>query len=144
MPILDKAAKGLADRLPSVISPRTHAIIDYTTAAAFLTMGGVLWRKNPRAALASLICGSSELLTSLLTDYNGTSRRPISFPQHGRIDAGLVGMTAAMPSFLGFTETSQARFFGMQAVAKAVAAGLTDFTGTGERKQLKQLEKRLA
>lgn len=144
MPLLDKAAKGLADRLPSVISPRTHAIIDYTTAAAFLTIGGVLWRKNPRAAVASLICGSAELFTSLLTDYEGTSRRPVSFQQHGRIDAGLIGITGGMPSFLGFSETSQARLFRMQAVGKALVAGLTDFTGTGERKQLKQLEKRLA
>lgn len=143
MPLLDKAAKGLADRLPSVISPRTHAIIDYTTAAAFLTMGGVLWRKNPRAALASLICGSSELLTSLLTDYDGASRRPISFPQHGRIDAGLVGITGGMPSFLGFAETPQAPLFRLQAVAKALVTGLTDFTGTRERKQLKRLEEEL-
>jgi len=53
-------------------------------------------------------------------------------------------MVGTMPTFLGFEETSQARFFSMQAIGMAAVAGLTDFTGTGERKQLKKLEKRLA
>lgn len=144
MPLLDKAAKGVADRLPSVISPKTHAIIDYATAAVFLAASGLLWRKNRPAALAGLICGGSELLISLLTDYPGGVAKSISFPQHGRIDAGLAGMAGTIPAFLGFAETPQARFFRMQAVTKALAAGLTDFTGTGERKQLKKLEKRAA
>jgi hypothetical protein len=144
MPFLDKAAKRIADRLPSVISPKTHAIIDYATAAAFLAASGLLWRKNRPAALGSLICGGSELLISMLTDYAGGVAKSISFPQHGRIDAGLAGMTGTMPAFLGFAETPQARFFRMQAIAKAAVAGLTDFAGTGERKQLKELGKRAA
>jgi hypothetical protein len=144
MPLLDKAAKGLTDRLPTVISPKAHAAIDYATAATFLTMGGLLWRKNQRAALASLICGGTELLVSLLTDYPGGVSRTISFPLHGRIDAGVAAMVGTMPAFLGFEKSAQARFFGMQAIGIAAVAGLTDFTGTRERKQLKKLEKRLA
>jgi hypothetical protein len=144
MPLLDKAAKGITDRLPTVISPRAHAIIDYATAAAFLGMGGLLWRKNRRAALASLMCGGSELLTSLMTDYPGGVSRGISFPLHGRIDAGLAAMAGTMPAFFGFEDTAQSRFFRLQAVGIAAVAGLTDFTGTGERRQLKKIGKRVA
>ncbi|MCI0349813.1 MAG: hypothetical protein L0Z53_10340 [Acidobacteriales bacterium] len=144
MPLLQSAAQGLTDRLPTVISPRTHAIIDYATAAAFLTMGGVLWRRNRRAALASLLCGGAELLTSLLTDYPGGVAKAITFPAHGRIDAGLAAMTATMPTYFGFDDTAQSRFFRVQGIGMAAVAGLTDFTGTGERQQLKKLKKRAA
>jgi len=64
-----------------VISPKAHAAIDYPAAATFLTMSGLLWRKNQRAALASLICGGTELLVSLLTDYpGGACPGPSAFP----------------------------------------------------------------
>ena len=144
MPFLDKAARGIADRLPTVISPRTHAVIDYATAGTFLAMGGLLWRKNRRAALASLICGGSELLTSVLTDYPGGVTKAISFPLHGRIDAGLATMVGTMPNFLGFDDTAQSRFFRLQAIGIAAVTGLTDFTGTGERRQVKKIQRRTA
>ena len=144
MPLLDKAAGKIADRLPTVISPRAHAIIDYATAAAFLAMGGLFWRSNRRAALASLICGGSELLIGSATNYPGGLGGDISFPLHGRIDLGLAAMIGTMPVFFGFEDTAQSRFFRLQAIGIAAVAGLTDFTGTGERKQLKKMEKRTA
>lgn len=144
MPFLDNAAKGITDRLPTVISPRTHAVIDYATAATFLTMGGLLWRKNRRAALASLICGGSELLTNVLTDYPGGVSKAISFPLHGRIDAGLATMAGTIPKFFAFEDTAQARFFGLMAIGIGAVTGLTDFTGTGERRQLKKIQRRTA
>ena len=144
MPFLDSAAKGITDRLPTVISPKTHAVIDYSTAGTFLAMGGLLWRKNRRAALASLICGGSELLTTLVTDYPGGVSKAISFQLHGRIDAGLAAMAGTIPKFFAFDDTAQARLFGLMAIGIGAVTGLTDFTGTGERRQLKKIQRRTA
>lgn len=35
MPILDQAAKLATRKLPKVISPKTHSIIDYAVAGSF-------------------------------------------------------------------------------------------------------------
>jgi hypothetical protein len=41
--------------LPKALSPKAHAIIDYSVAAAFFLMGGLMWRSSKRAAIASLV-----------------------------------------------------------------------------------------
>jgi hypothetical protein len=38
MPILDKAVRWGTNRMPKVINPTAHAVIDYAIAASFLGM----------------------------------------------------------------------------------------------------------
>jgi hypothetical protein len=141
MPILLKATKALTDRMPKVISPGAHAAIDYATAGAFLLGSFLFWKRHRAAAISAMLCGFSEVLVAAVTDYPGGMVPQISFETHGRLDVGLSLFTATLPEFMNFDDTSQARFFGMQALGMAAVAGLTDFTGTGERKQLKKIEK---
>src|ERR1039458_6084692 len=82
-------------KLPKVIKPRPHAMIDYAAAGSFMLMGALWWRRNKRAAIGSLICGGATAVNSLLTDYPGGMFRVISYRHHGQTDAGIVGLTAA-------------------------------------------------
>jgi hypothetical protein len=141
MPILDQAAKFATNKLPKVITPKTHAIIDYAMAASFFGMAAFFWRRNKRAALSALICGAAESVTALCTDYPGGVVKEITFETHGAIDFGLSGMVASLPGMLRFSHEREARFFRMQGVALSAVAGLTDFTGTGKGNQMKELDK---
>ena len=144
MPILDRAAKFATNKMPKVISPKTHAIIDYAMAASFFGMAAFFWRRNKRAAVSALVCGTAETITALCTDYPGGIVDEISFETHGTIDFGLSGLVASMPEMLRFSKEPESRFFRAQGLALAAIAGLTDFTGTGEGGQLEQLDKRSA
>ncbi|MBZ5509342.1 MAG: hypothetical protein LAO78_28120 [Acidobacteriia bacterium] len=144
MPILDRAAKFATNKMPKVISPKTHAIIDYAMAASFFGMAAFFWRRNKRAAVSALVCGTAETITALCTDYPGGIVDEISFETHGTIDFGLSGLVASMPDMLRFSKEPESRFFRAQGLALAAIAGLTDFTGTGEGGQLEQLDKRSA
>jgi hypothetical protein len=144
MPLLDQGAKFVTNRLPKVINPTTHAVIDYALAASFLAMGAFFWRRNKRAAISSLICGAAEVVTSLCTDYPGGVVREISFETHGAIDFGLSGMVASMPDMLRFDDAREKTFFRLQGLAMATVSGLTDFTGTGKGRQLETLDERAA
>lgn len=138
MPLLLKAAKAITDRLPKVISPGAHAAIDYGTAATFLAMSAVYWRRHRPAAVSAMICGLSESLVAMMTDYPGGL---LSLEAHARIDVGLALLTATIPEFMKFEDRHEARFFNLQALAMASVAGLTDFKRTGERKQLQKTER---
>jgi hypothetical protein len=144
MPVLDRSAKFITNRLPKVITPKAHAVIDYAMAASFLAMGAFFWKRNKRAAVSSFVCGGAELVTAIFTDYPGGVFEEISFETHGAIDFGLSGMAASMPDMLRFNDEREATFFRLQGLALATVAGLTDFTGTGQRSQLEQLDERAA
>lgn len=122
--------KGVAlfgKRLPKVIGPRTHAVIDYAVAGAFFSIGILFWSRNKRAAIGALICGTVTALNSVVTDYPGGIWKEMSYQNHGRVDAGLAGLTAAMPNMLDFSDDAEARFFEFQATAETVVTVLTDF-----------------
>jgi hypothetical protein len=144
MPVLDQSAKFLTNRLPKVINPTAHAVIDYAMAASFLAMGAFFWKRNKRAAVSSLICGGAEMVNALMTDYPGGVAREISFETHGAIDFGLSGMIASMPDTLRFRDDRETTFFRLQGLAMATVSGLTDFTGTGKARQLEKLYERAA
>jgi hypothetical protein len=144
MPILDQAVKVAANRMPKVINPTAHAIVDYAMAASFFGMAAFFWRRNKRAAVSALICGAAETVTALCTDYPGGVVDEISFETHGAIDFGLSGMVASLPDMLRFSDEPESRFFRIQGLALAAVAGLTDFTGSGEGGQLKDLDVRSA
>ena len=127
MPILTRATHVLTKRMPKIISPKAHAVVDYVTAGAFLLTGAFYWSRNKRAALGAFVCGGAELATSLLTDYPGGVKKVISFRNHGRIDLGLAAMTATMPEFMGFRHDRGKSFFLAQAALITAVTDLTDF-----------------
>ena len=133
MTITNMAASAVADKLPKVINPKTHAFIDYAMAGTFFVLGAMFWKRNKRAAIAATLCGAATAATSLLTDYPGGVKRVISFHTHGRIDAGLAGMTAAAPNFLAFNDDDEARIFRILALAETAVTGLTDFESSTGR-----------
>jgi len=126
MPLLHSSVKLLTKKMPKVISPRTHAVLDYVTAGTFLAAGILLLarRRDKRAGVSALVCGVAETITSLLTDYPGGVTDLISFPTHGKIDMGLAAMTATLPEFMDFEDMG---FFRTQAVLITANTGLTDF-----------------
>jgi hypothetical protein len=127
MPILTRATHVLTRRMPKIISPKAHAVVDYVTAGAFLLTAAFYWSRNKRAALGAFVCGGAELATSLLTDYPGGVKKVISFRNHGRIDLGLAAMTATMPEFMGFRHDREKSFFLAQAALITAVTDLTDF-----------------
>jgi hypothetical protein len=127
MPFSQMATSAVANRLPKVINPKAHAVIDYAMAGTFFALGAFFWRDNKRAAIGALLCGAASAATSMLTDYPGGVKRVISFETHGKIDAGLAGLTATMPNFLAFGDEDEAKFFRGAALVETVVTGLTDF-----------------
>lgn len=127
MPLLARSIQLLGKALPKVIPPRGHDIADYSTAALFFAGSALFWRRSKRAAVASLVCGATEIAVAALTDYPGGAKGTISFPLHQRIDFGLAGMAAAMPGFLAFDDERETAFFQAQSALIALLTTLTSF-----------------
>ena len=127
MSLLQKGVAIAAGRMPKIINPSIHAVLDYAVAGAFFMMGASFWRRNKKAALSSFLCGGATAANALLTDYPGGVRPLMSFKSHGRVDAGLAGLTAAMPKFMNFEDDVEARAFGAQAVVETAVTAMTNF-----------------
>jgi hypothetical protein len=127
MSLIQTGMNMMSNRMPKVINPKTHAIIDYAVAGTFLAMGALYWRRNKRAAISAFVCGGATAMSSMLTDYPGGVWRKMSYRTHGKIDAGLVGATGSMPNLMGFADENEARFFKVQAIAEAAVTAMTDF-----------------
>jgi hypothetical protein len=140
MALMQKGVALAASRLPKKISPRAHAALDYAVAGSFLLAGALFWKRNRRAALGSLLCGGATGAVSLLTDYFGEGRKPISYAMHGQIDTGLIAMTAAMPKLVHIEDDSEAKFFSLEAAAKTAITGMTNFDNGRRRKSRRNLE----
>ena len=127
MPISTKLTELATKPLPKMISPGMHAVIDWSTAGAFVAAGALLWKKNKRAALASMVCGN--LIGSLifLTDSPGGVWKKISFETHGRIDPGVSGLVASMPNLLGFSQEPESRLFQGIGIGLAAVRSLTAY-----------------
>ncbi len=143
MPLLDRLAVKLADQMPTFISPKAHSLVDYGTAGAFLLFATSAWKRDTRVAVSSAGCGIFHLLTSVLTDYSERRTDRMEMEHHARVDMGFAAMVGTMPSFMGIKDKYDARFFRIQALVIAVAAGLTDFRRTGENKQLRRIDSEL-
>ena len=144
MTMMAKATKAVTNRMPKVISPGMHAMIDYISAASFFGAAALFWRKNKRAAISSLTCGAAQLSLAMLTDYPGGVWRQVSFETHGRIDVGMAALVGTLPDYMGFDDEKQSMFFSAKAIELAATTGLTDFTGTGKAKQLEEIDERAA
>jgi hypothetical protein len=127
MSLLESGVRFAAGRMPKLIKPRTHAVLDYAVVGVFLAMGTQLWKRNRRAAVGSLLCGGAAALNAMITDYPGGVVHAIDYSTHGSLDAGLAALTAAAPRLLGFADEDEARFFNFQALAETVITSLTDY-----------------
>ncbi len=132
--LMQRGVSMVVDRMPKMIGPKTHAIIDHLVSATFVTMGVLFWkRNNKRAAVSSFVCGAASALNSTLTDYPGGVWKVIDFETHGKIDAGLAGMTTALPNLMYFSDEPEARFFHLQGIAETAVTALTDFSSGRSR-----------
>jgi hypothetical protein len=122
----------MSKRLPKVIDPKTHAVIDYGIAGLFLIAGAIYWKRNKRAAVSAFICGGATAMNAMLTDYPGGVWKEMSYQTHGKVDAGLVGATGSMPRLMDFDDDDEARFFKMQTMVQATVTAMTDFDALGK------------
>src|SRR5689334_16380855 len=127
MPIAHKAAKVVAPKLPKMISPAAHSVIDYAMFGAFFAAGALLWRKNKRASLAAYLCADIVGTLAFLTDMPGGVWKKISFETHGRVDPGLSLLAASVPQMLAFKGEHEAKLFHGMGVVMAIVGGLTDY-----------------
>ncbi len=130
MPLLEKGVRAVADRMPKVITPGIHAIIDYGVAASFLAIGiKSILDDQKKAGISAIIVAGAELALNLMTDYPGGVAEVIDLPTHIKIDYGMSGLVGSMPNLMGFTDEWQSWFFRSQGMAIAATASLTE-TGT--------------
>ncbi len=121
------ALHQLEARLPKVISPKTHGIIDYCHAAFFATMAVVCWKNNRRAALAAASTSALVIAEGLLTDYKWGIKKVIPFEVHGQLDGGFAALSAGIPKAFGFEGTVPATIFHANTFVEAAVVGLTDW-----------------
>lgn len=125
MPVLNNLVKMAAKPIPRIVTPTAHAVVDLVSVGLFLGSAAWFWRRNRRAAFASLLCGGAELALMLLTDYPGGTKPFLSFSAHREMDYGLAAMVATMPESLGFQEDDEKNFFRAQGAAITLLGEVT-------------------
>ena len=121
------ALHQLEAKLPKVISPKTHGIIDYCHAAFFATLAIVCWKSNRRAAVAAASTSALVIGQGLLTDYKWGVEKVIPFEVHGQMDGGFAALSLGIPKMFGFEDTVPATIFHVNAFVEATIVGLTDW-----------------
>jgi hypothetical protein len=104
------------NRILRVIEPKTHKTLDFLTTAAFFIMAGAFWGRHKCAT--ALMNGGAVLAATLLTDYDGDGKRPISFPDHGKIVVAQARMASGLPVVMGLANSSAAMLFEAQAIVE--------------------------
>ena len=127
MALINQATETLKTKLPKVISPTTHGVIDYAHAAFFFTVGLLCSRSNKRAAAAAFATSGFILAQSLLTDYRFGAKPVISFETHGRMDSAFASTSWMLPIAFGFKGTKAAKVFEANSLAEASVVGMTDW-----------------
>ena len=135
MPMMNSFARIAAKPLPRVVSPKAQAVLDYAIAGSFFAAAGWFWRRNKRAAIAALVCGSAKVAVNLLTDYPGGVRKVINFHTRREIDLGIAAMTATMPDFLSFNDDPEKKFFMAEGALIAAGNELTQFPERSPRRK---------
>jgi hypothetical protein len=64
---------------------------------------------------------------SLLTDYDGTGRRPISFKMHGTLDTVQAAVAGLAPVMHGFADEPEAKYFWVQVAKEIAVIATTDW-----------------
>jgi Na+/proline symporter len=130
MAMLNTVAKAIMKPMPRMISPKSHSMLDYVTAGVFLASAGFFWRRNKRAAIASLVSGTAVAAVSALTEYPGGLNGVFGLENHRNIEVGLAAMVATMPEFFSFPDEPEKNFFRIQGVLMTCISELTDLNHT--------------
>ena len=123
-PLLDN---DFVDRVPKIISPTTHGVIDYLVVGYYFITAGACWEDNKRASITALANGAAVLGLSMFTDYWGDGRKPISFETHGKVDPGVSALVASLPNLLGFSDERESKLFQGIGIGLAAVRSLTKF-----------------
>ena len=126
MVMLNTVAKAITKPMPRMISPKSHSMLDYVTAGVFIAGAGFFWKRNKRAAIASLVSGTAVAAVSALTEYPGGVNGVFGLEKHRNIEVGLAAMIAAMPEFFSFGDEPEKNFFRIQGVLMTCLTELTD------------------
>src|SRR5947207_7608455 len=131
------------DRMPRVISAKTHGVIDYIHAATNILAGFAFRKRNRRASNAAFALGASVLANALMTDYPLGVFRLYSFKVHGILDYGVAATSAVIPALLGMEDSAPTQYFRMQGAGETVIAGISDYDDeSGAVRHRKRLESR--
>jgi hypothetical protein len=117
----------ITDGMPKFIDPKTHAVLDYTTAAALLAMGFKLRNQHRRASNFAFMNAATVAASSMLTDYPGGLLKRMSFQAHGLMDVLQAAVMAAGPALMGFGRDREAQLFYAQAAMEAGVIAATDW-----------------
>jgi hypothetical protein len=135
MTMLERGIPGV----PQIINPQQHKVLDYLTIGAFALVGGLLIghrrRTSRRAGIAAFINAGMVLGATLLTDYDGDGRRPLSFETHGKLDIAQAAMAATAPHLFGFADEGKAWFVRGQALNEAMVIAMTDWAAGARPEQ---------
>src|SRR5947209_4887258 len=115
-------------RMPKLISPGTHAWLDIAVTGYFAVLG--FWcalRGKRRPATAAFVNAGMVAAVSLLTDYEGSGKKPINFKLHGTLDAVQATKAALAPVMYDFADEPESAFFYGQAVNELAVIASTDW-----------------
>ena len=91
----------------NIIPTKTHAYIDYLSAASLLTLPFVFSGKNKGVeTYLPVAMGVGVLLQSLLTDYELGAKKKISMKKHLQLDYMNGALMAMSPFIFGFRKRS--------------------------------------
>jgi hypothetical protein len=115
-------------RAPKIISPRVHAWLDVAVTGYFAVLGTVFAvRGKVGPAVAAFVNAGMVAGVSMLTDYDGTRKKPISFKLHGTLDAMQATTAALAPMLHGFADEAESAFFYGQAANELAVIASTDW-----------------
>src|SRR4051812_25205513 len=110
--------ESLPSRIPAVISPTQHAVLDYAVATTFFTAWLALRHRHRKAAGLALLNGAMVLGMSMLTNYPGGVYRTLSFKTHRTGDIVQAALAGLGPALMGFSRDAEATFFYGQAASE--------------------------
>lgn len=124
--------------LPKPIKPNTHRLLDWATIGAYFVVGGLLWNRTKRGTIAALANGGMVLAATVLTDYDGNGKRPLSFHTHGELDVSQLTLAAASPHIFGFADEhpGSAWIFRAQAITETLVVRMTDWDANRAKRRL--------
>jgi hypothetical protein len=117
-----------------IISPAQHAVLDYSVASMFLTLGTRYRNRNNAAAALAFINAGMVLGMSIFTDYPGGIWRRMSFKTHGMLDMVQAALTGFGPLLFGFADTPDAAPFYAQAASEVGVVAMTDWDAVSARR----------
>ncbi|AHM58461.1 hypothetical protein D770_00935 [Flammeovirgaceae bacterium 311] len=107
----------------NIIPSKTHAIIDYATAASLITLPLIFSSKKNRGmeTYLPMIMGAGVLVQSFFTKYELGVKKKMSMPRHLQLDYINGALMAASPFLFGFRK---------KAWVPHLAVGLTELAIT--------------